>query len=448
MNDNLAKVFDTDDFKHLDFEKYYAILDKINPIKQSGTVSQIIGLIVESYGPVASIGDVCYIQTKEKEIHLAEVVGFKKDKTLLMPLNELYGIAPGNRVSTFREPFSVGVGKELLGRVLDGLGNPIDKGVHLNLREKRSVYAMPPNPLERERIKEPLQLGIRAIDGLLTCGKGQRIGIFAGSGVGKSVTLGMMARYTKADVNVIGLIGERGREVRDFIESDLGEEGLKKSVVVVATSDQAALTRVKGALVATTIAEYFRDKGLNVLFMMDSVTRYCMALREIGLAIGEPPTTKGYTPSVFASLPKLLERAGTSEKGTITGIYTVLVDGDDMDEPIADAARSILDGHIVLSRKIASKNHYPAIDILSSISRVMNSVITRDHRDTAFKIVELLAIYKDAEDIINIGAYSPGSNLKIDQAISRIEAINSFTKQYVEEHNDFEETLEMLKRIL
>jgi flagellum-specific ATP synthase len=365
-----------------------------------------------------------------------------------MPLKELYGIAPGDKVSTFREPFSVKVGEELLGRILDGLGNPMDKNAVLNLKEKRSVYSMPPNPLERERIVEPLQLGIRAIDGLLTCGKGQRVGIFAGSGVGKSVLLGMMARYTKADVNVIGLIGERGREVRDFIESDLGEEGLKKSVVVVATSDQAALTRIKGALVTTTIAEYFRDKGLNVLLMMDSVTRYCMALREIGLAVGEPPTTKGYTPSVFATLPKLLERAGTSDKGSITGIYTVLVDGDDMDEPIADAARSILDGHIVLSRKIASRYHYPAIDILGSISRVMNSVISKEHRDTAAKILELLAVYKDAEDIINIGAYSQGSNPKIDIAIRKIDKINAFTKQDIEEPSDFEQTLGTLNSIM
>ena len=441
----------------LNFKKYFSIIDNINPIRQNGTVSQIIGLILESYGPAASIGDVCYIHPNDHissinkrhdaPVHLAEVVGFKNDKTLLMPLNELYGIAPGNRVSTFREPFSVAVGDELLGRILDGLGNPIDSGSHLFLQEKRSVYSTPPNPLVRERITEPLQLGIRAIDGLLTCGKGQRIGIFAGSGVGKSVTLGMMARYTRADVNVIALIGERGREVRDFIESDLGAEGLKKSVVVVATSDKAALTRVKGALVATTIAEYFRDRGLNVLFMMDSVTRYCMALREIGLAIGEPPTTKGYTPSVFASLPKLLERAGTSEKGTITGIYTVLVDGDDMDEPIADAARSILDGHIVLSRKIASKNHYPAIDILSSISRVKNSVISKEHKDVASRVIELLAIYKEAEDIINIGAYSKGSNFMIDQAIAKIDLINKFTRQAVEEHTDFEETIEILKGI-
>jgi flagellum-specific ATP synthase len=435
-------------YENLNFEKYNSVVDKINPIKQSGTVSQIIGLIVESFGPVASIGDICYIHTNDNVVHLAEVVGFKQDKTLLMPLKELYGIAPGNRVSTFREPFSISVGDELLGRVLDGLGKPLDDQFGLNLRDKRSVYALPPNPLHRQRILEPLQLGVRAIDGLLTCGKGQRVGIFAGSGVGKSVLLGMMARYTKADVNVIGLIGERGREVRDFIENDLGEEGLKKSVVVVCTSDQAALTRVKGALVATTIAEYFRDKGLNVLLMMDSITRYCMAMREIGLAVGEPPTTKGYTPSVFASLPKLLERAGTSEKGTITGLYTVLVDGDDMDEPIADAARSILDGHIVLSRKIATKNHYPAIDVLASISRVMNAVISKEHKTLANKASELMAIYKEAEDIINIGAYSTGSNPKIDQAISKIEKINEFTRQDIEESSEFETTLEMLKGIV
>jgi flagellum-specific ATP synthase len=431
----------------LNFEKYASIIDPINPIKQSGSVSQIIGLIVESYGPVASIGDICYIHTNDRGVHLAEVVGFKQDKTLLMPLQELYGIAPGNKVSTFREPFSIGVGDELLGRILDGLGNPIDGKAPLNLREKRSVFATPPNPLQRERITEPLPLGIRAIDGLLTCGKGQRTGIFAGSGVGKSVLLGMMARYTKADVVVIALIGERGREVRDFIEGDLGAEGAKKSVVVVATSDQAALTRIKGALTATTIAEYFRDKGLNVLLMMDSVTRFCMALREIGLAVGEPPTTKGYTPSVFATLPKLLERAGTSQTGTITGLYTVLVDGDDMDEPIADAARSILDGHIVLSRKIAAKNHYPAIDILNSISRVMNSVATREHKDLSSKTLELMAIYKEAEDIINIGAYAPGSNVKIDQAIQKIDNINKFTKQDIEESTEFDETLALLKSI-
>ncbi|HOE90888.1 MAG TPA: flagellar protein export ATPase FliI [Candidatus Cloacimonadota bacterium] len=435
-------------FNNLNLQKYSDILAKTNSIKQNGTVSQIIGLIVESLGPAASIGDICYIHTNDDVVHMAEVVGFKGNKTLLMPLKELYGIAPGNRVSTFREPFSVSVGDELMGRVLDGLGNPMDGKEYLKLKEKRSVYASPPNPLTRERITEPLQLGIRAIDGLLTCGKGQRTGIFAGSGVGKSVLLGMMARYTKADVNVIALIGERGREVRDFIESDLGEEGLKRSVVVVATSDQAALTRVKGALVATTIAEYFRDQGLNVLLMMDSVTRYCMALREIGLAVGEPPTTKGYTPSVFAALPRLLERAGTSAKGTITGLYTVLVEGDDMDEPIADAARSILDGHIVLSRKIAAKGHYPAIDILNSISRVINSVASPEHKDNSKKVFEILATYRESEDMINIGAYSRGANANIDFAIDKIGGVNQFLKQRIEESSAFEDTVEGLKLLI
>lgn len=433
--------------KQINLNKYLDIIEKINSIKQNGTVSQIIGLIVESLGPSASIGDICYIHTNDGTVHMAEVVGFKNEKTLLMPLRELYGIAPGNRVSTFREPFSVGVGNELMGRVLDGLGNPIDGKENLKLREKRSVYAQPPNPLTRQRILEPLQLGVRPIDGLLTCGKGQRTGIFAGSGVGKSVLLGMMARYTKADVNVIALIGERGREVRDFLENDLGDEGLKHSVVIVATSDQAALTRIKGALVATTIAEFFRDQGLNVLLMMDSVTRFCMALREIGLAVGEPPTTKGYTPSVFATLPKLLERAGTAQKGSITGLYTVLVEGDDMDEPIADAARSILDGHIVLSRKIAAKGHYPAIDVLSSISRVMNSVATQEHKGSARKAFEILATYRDAEDMINIGAYAKGSNQRIDLAIDKIDKVNQFLKQDIEEKSSFEETIKKLQSI-
>ena len=430
-----------------EFKKYKTILDNLNPIQQNGTISQIIGLIIESYGPAASIGDVCYIHTKDGKKHIAEVVGFKHDKTLLMPLTDVYGIAPGNEVSTFREPFAVGVGDDLLGRVLDGLGNAIDGKEPPKIVGKRSVYATPPNPLTRRRITEPLELGIKPIDGLLTCGKGQRTGIFAGSGVGKSVLMGMIAQNTKADVNVIALIGERGREVRDFIETDLGSEGLKRSVVIVATSDQAALARVKGALVATTIAEYFRDKGLNVLLMMDSVTRFCMALREIGLAVGEPPTTKGYTPSVFAMLPKLLERAGTSDVGSITGLYTVLVEGDDMDEPIADAARSILDGHIVLSRKLAAKNHYPAIDVLPSISRVMNSVATDEHKKIARKLIETLAIYHEAEDLINIGAYSKGANPKIDYAIDKIDEINAFLQQGIGEKAPFEDTLKRIKEI-
>lgn len=432
---------------NFEFKKYINILNNLNPIRQNGTISQIIGLIIESYGPAASIGDVCYIHTKDGKKHVAEVVGFKHDKTLLMPLTDIYGIAPGNEVSTFRETFAVGVGDDLLGRVLDGLGNPIDGKGQPKIIAKKSVYATPPNPLTRRRITEPLELGIKPIDGLLTCGKGQRTGIFAGSGVGKSVLMGMIAQNTKADVNVIALIGERGREVRDFIETDLGPEGLKRSVVIVATSDQAALARVKGALVATTIAEYFRDKGMNVLLMMDSVTRFCMALREIGLAVGEPPTTKGYTPSVFAMLPKLLERAGTSEVGSITGLYTVLVEGDDMDEPIADAARSILDGHIVLSRKLAAKSHYPAIDVLMSISRVMNTVVTDEHKKIARKLIETLAVYHEAEDLINIGAYSKGANPKIDYAIEKISEINAFLQQGIDEKANFEDTLNRIKEI-
>ncbi|MCD4828107.1 MAG: flagellar protein export ATPase FliI [Candidatus Cloacimonetes bacterium] len=431
-----------------DFSKYETILERVNPIRQNGTVSQVIGLIVESHGPTASIGDICYIHSRDGTNHVAEVVGFKKGKTLLMPLKELYGIAPGNQVSTFCEPFSVGVGDELIGRVLDGLGNPIDGLGQLKLREKRSVYAKPPNPLTRQRITQPLELGVRSIDALLTCGKGQRTGIFAGSGVGKSVLLGMMARNTTADVNVIALIGERGREVRDFIESDLGQQGLARSVVVVATSDQAALTRVKGAQVATTIAEYFRDQGKDVLLMMDSVTRYAMALREIGLAIGEPPTTKGYTPSVFANMPKLLERAGTSHRGSITGLYAVLVEGNDLDEPVADAARSILDGHIVLNRRLASKGHYPAVDVLQSISRVMSSVISREHRDEARKIIEVLATYAEAEDMINIGAYSAGTNPRVDHAISKIDAVNRFLRQEIEEKAPFDKIMEQFHRIM
>ncbi len=432
----------------IQFNKYHAMLDRVDPIRRNGTVSQIIGLIVEANGPAASIGDICYIESSDGKKHVAEVVGFKKNKTLLMPLKELYGIAPGNQVSTFREPFAVGVGNELKGRILDGLGNPIDGKGKLRLREKRSVYSAPPNPLTRKSIREPLELGIRSIDSLLTCGKGQRTGIFAGSGVGKSVLLGMIARNTTADVNVIALIGERGREVKDFIENDLGEEGLKRSVVVVATSDQAALSRIKGALVATTIAEFFRDQGLDVMFMMDSVTRFAMAKREIGLAIGEPPTTKGYTPSVFSDLPKLLERAGTSDRGSITALYAVLVEGGDMDEPIADAARSILDGHIVLSRKIASRGHYPAVDILQSISRVMNSVIENQHRMDARKAIDILATYRDAEDLINIGAYSPGSNPKIDHAISKIDALNTLLKQDMKDKSTMHKTLDQLNQIV
>ncbi|MEA2064297.1 MAG: FliI/YscN family ATPase, partial [Gemmatimonadota bacterium] len=358
------------------FSHYFEALRNCEDIVWNGKVNQVVGLIIESIGPAVSLGEICRIRSRDgMREDKAEVVGFKDNRVLLMPLGSMEGIAPGCEVVADKSMFSVGVGDALLGRVIDGLGQPIDGKGELKLPRRVSVYRQPPSPMERARILEPMPTGIRAIDSLLTCGKGQRIGIFSGSGVGKSVMMGMIARNTEADVNVIALIGERGREVRDFIERDLGDEGLKRSVVVAATSDQPALVRLKGAFAATAIAEYFRDLGKDVMLLMDSVTRMAMAQREIGLAVGEPPTTKGYTPSVFAMLPRLAERAGKLEHGSITGLYTVLVDGDDMDEPISDAMRSILDGHIVLSRKLASKNHYPAVDVLESISRVMIDVV-------------------------------------------------------------------------
>lgn len=365
----------------LNASKFIDALAAIDPVRVNGKVTQVIGLTVESEGPEARIGDVCHIYpSRSLEPVVAEVVGFRNNKVILMPLGELHAIGPGCDVVSTGKPLTVQVGHELLGKVLDGLGRPLD-GSHLPLRLTHySTNNLPGNPLKRPRVLEPISVGIRCIDGLLTIGKGQRVGIFAGSGVGKSTLLGMVARNTSADVNVIALIGERGREVLDFIERDLGPEGLARSVVIVATSDQPALIRIKGALIATSVAEYFRDRGLNVMLMMDSVTRYAMAMREVGLAVGEPPATRGYTPSVFASLPKLLERSGTGPKGTITAFYTVLVDGDDMNEPIADSVRGILDGHIVLDRQLANKGHFPAIDVLSSVSRVMKEIIPKEHQ--------------------------------------------------------------------
>jgi len=428
-----------------DIERYLRTISAADPIRVSGKVGKVVGLTIESTGPASSIGELCLIENQSSERCVeAEVVGFKGNKVLLMPLGEIQGVAPGSTVTATGEPFSVGVGEELLGRILDGLGRPIDGKGNLQTRNKRSVYNSPPQPLGRSRIREPLGTGIRAIDALLTCGKGQRIGIFAGSGVGKSVLMGMIARNSMADVNVIALVGERGREVRDFIERDLGEEGLKKSVVVAATSDKPALVRLKGALVATTVAEYFRDKGMDVMLMMDSVTRVAVAQREVGLTIGEPPTTKGYTPSVFALLPKLLERAGTSDRGSITGLYTVLVEGDDVNEPISDAVRAILDGHIILSRKLATLNHYPAIDVLGSVSRVMVDVTSPEHQQAANRLKEVLATYKEAEDLINIGAYVQGSNPKIDYAIDNIHKINSFLKQDINEKAEFDQSIRTL----
>lgn len=411
-------------------------------LRSTGKVSKVIGLTVEVKGITAGVGEVCDIYVPaEKEPVSAEVVGFKEDSSLLMPLGELRGICPGCLVVPRGKSLTVRVGDALLGRVLDGLGRPID-GRRLNVRGEYAVNNSPPDPLARKRIKNILTTGIRAIDALLTCGQGQRIGIFSGSGVGKSTLLGMIARYCSADLNVIALIGERGREVLDFIENDLGPEGLARSVVIAATSDQPALIRINGALVATTIAEYFRDRGKNVLLFMDSVTRFAMSQREIGLAIGEPPTTRGYTPSVFSLLPRVLERSGTSKSGSITAFYTVLVEADDMNEPVADTVRGILDGHIVLSRELAARNHYPAIDVLHSVSRLMPDLVPEEHNRAAARLRHLLATYKQAEDLINVGAYSRGSNPEIDAAIKYNDRINGFLRQGVNEKYDFETSVQ------
>ncbi|WP_372633824.1 flagellar protein export ATPase FliI [Cohnella sp.] len=429
----------------LDIGRYTDTLREIDPVRVNGKVIQIIGLTVESEGPDASIGDVCSIHPmKGGKPVLAEVVGFRDNRVLLMPLGELHSVGPGCDVVATGNPLTVQVGSELLGKVLDGLGRPLD-GTRLSVRMPHySTNNAPGNPLSRPRVTTPLGVGVRAIDGLLTVGQGQRIGIFAGSGVGKSTLLGMIARNTSADVNVIALIGERGREVLEFVEKDLGPEGLARSVVIVATSDQPALIRMKGALIATTIAEYFRDRGMNVMLMMDSVTRYAMALREVGLAIGEPPATRGYTPSVFAALPKLLERAGTGPTGSITAFYTVLVDGDDMNEPIADAVRGILDGHIVLHRNLANKGHFPAIDVLSSVSRVMKDIVTEEQQGAAEQLKKLLAVYRDSEDLINIGAYQRGSNAEIDKAIQYYDLIRTYTQQRTNEKVTLQEAQERL----
>ena len=427
--------------------KYKEALKESDFIVRYGKISQVVGLTIESIGPSVSVGELCTVNTKSGEIY-CEVVGFKDNKVLLMPLGEMSGIAPGSKVTAKGNSLNVVVGPQLKGKVLNGLGIPIDNTSIIQTNEKYPVLNKPPDPLKRKRISESLSLGVRAIDGLLTIGKGQRVGIFAGSGVGKSTLMGMIARNTKADINVIALIGERGREVREFIEKDLKEEGLARSVVVVATSDQPALVRLKGAFVATAIAEYYRDQGNDVLLLMDSLTRFAMAQREVGLAVGEPPVSRGYTPSVFALMPKLLERAGNSEYGSITGLYTVLVDGDDLTEPVTDTARGVLDGHIVLSRSLANKNHYPAIDVLASISRVMTDVITKEHKSTANEIKKVMAIYRESEDLINIGAYVRGSNSKIDYAIDVIDRINEFVLQEVEEVVSFEEVLKKMNSVL
>lgn len=434
----------------VDFSKYDEAISKSRMIRVSGKVSRIVGLVVEGIGPDLSIGGLCSIYPKDGgEPISAEVVGFVGNRIMMMPLSDVRGVAPGCYITAQKESATIKVGRELLGRVLDGQGQPIDGLGALTCREERSIYAEPINALKRRRIHEPLDLGVRAINGLLTVGKGQRIGILAGTGVGKSVLLGMIAKYTTADINVIAMIGERGREVREFVEKNLGPEGMRRSVIVVATSDNLPLIRMRGAYVATSIAEYFRDKGKSVLLMMDSLTRFSMAQREIGLSVGEPPATKGYTPSVFAALPKLLERAGTCEgPGSITGLYTVLIEGDDISEPISDASRAILDGHMVLSRRLASLGHYPAIDLLSSISRVMVDVTSPQHQNLAIRFKELYATYREAEDLINIGAYVAGSNKRIDAAIAKIDAMTTFLRQRVEESTSLAQTIEVMQRIL
>lgn len=434
----------------LDLRKYHSILDAFDPIRANGTVTKVVGLVAEAQGINSKLGNVCEIYSNKNSPAIkAEVSGFRDDKMLLMPLEETRGIGPGSRVVANDQKAVIGVGESLLGRVIDGLGKPIDDKGPIITENEYPIYVKPINPLMRKRIDRPLDVGLRSINSLLTIGCGQRMGIFSGSGVGKSVMLGMIARKTSADVKVIALIGERGRELNDFIQTELGEEGLRSSVVVVATSDHLPLIRMRGAFIATAIAEYFRDRGLNVILMMDSITRFAMAQREVGLALGEPPTTKGYTPSVFTLLPKLLERAGTcSGEGSITGLYTVLVEGDDMNEPIADAVRSILDGHIWLSRDLAIQNQYPAIDILNSTSRVMDEITTLKHRENAYRFKETLATYIKAEDLINIGAYVEGSNPSIDNAINMIDRIKNYMKQDRDDNINFEESVQQLESLL
>lgn len=421
-------------------------MDRVDPYAEVGVVDQVIGLTIESSGPRAKIGDVCLIESADpdKGMMRAEVVGFHDDKLLLMPLSEMVELATGCKVINTGAPFQISLSPEMAGRILNGLGEAIDDRYEIPEREKRIVHADAPHPLKRIEIKTPLTLGVRALDGFTTVGKGQRIGIFSGSGVGKSTTLGMISKNTEADLSVIALIGERGREVQDFIENVLGEEGMKRSIVVVATSEQPALMKIKAALTATTIAEYFRDQGKDVVLMMDSLTRVAMALREVGLAIGEPPASRGYTPSVFAFMPKLVERGGTTEAGSITSIYTVLVEGDDFNEPVSDMVRGLLDGHIILSRQLAEQNHFPSIDVLGSISRLMINLAEDEHRQAAGKIRDLMAVYKKSEDLINIGAYVPGSNPKLDKAVSLKDSIDYILKQEVTEEPSFEDTVGMM----
>ncbi|MBI3540904.1 MAG: flagellar protein export ATPase FliI [Deltaproteobacteria bacterium] len=433
----------------INFEKYQRNLNKASTMDVKGRVTELVGLVARAVIPGVKVGELCHINPQGGSPIKAEVVGFKECEVLLMPLGNLEGIAPGSEVTRTGDCLKVPVGEGLLGRILDGLGDPLDedKKGPLVYDTFYPVHASPPDPLKRDRVVKPIAVGIKSIDAVLTCGEGQRMGLFAAAGVGKSTTIGMIARHTTADINVIGLIGERGREVRDFLEQDLGEEGLKRSVVVVATSDQPALVRAKAAYVTTAIAEYFRDQGKKVLLMMDSVTRFARALREIGLAVGEPPARQGFTPSVFSTLPRLLERSGNSDKGSITAFYTVLVSGDDMNEPVADETRSILDGHIVLSRDLANRGHYPAIDVSESISRVMSTIVDAEHLEAARKLREVVAAYEKERDLIMIGAYEAGSDPRVDYAIEKIEEVNAFLKQGIDDRIDFDEAVAQLKGI-
>jgi len=418
-----------------------------DPIQLDGKVSQVVGLVIEATGPQNAVGNLCNIYAHDGTIIRAEIVGFKENKILLMPLDETVGITPGARVTSCPQQLTIPVGDELKGRVLDGLGNPIDDKGPIKCAQQYPVFNTPPDPLKRMKIDTQLSTGIRSIDGLIPIANGQRVGIFSGSGVGKSVSMGMIARNTSAEINVIALIGERGREVREFIENDLGDEGMKRSILVVATSDQAPYIRLKAALTATAIAEYFRDQGMDVMLMMDSLTRVAQAQREVGLAVGEAPTTKGYTPSVFALLPRLLERTGTNEIGSITGLYSVLVEGDDLSDPVADSARSILDGHIVLSRDLANKGHYPSVDVLKSVSRLKTAIAKGDKLRQINKIIQLMSVFNDSEDLINIGAYSKGSNPNVDIAIQFMPIINQLLRQNIDETTELKETLEFIEAI-
>ena len=432
----------------INWHDYMDTLNSLQPIQLAGKVVKVAGIVAEGHGPGLSVGSLCSVKNSQGLDVQAEVIGFKDKRVIIMPFGEMRGIKPGSRIVDISKKPTVPVGKAYLGRVIDGLGRPIDgKGLIKGAKEY-PVYGNTLNPLKRKIIRDAIDVGVRSINSLITMGKGQRIAIMSGSGVGKSVLMGMIAKNTDADVTVIGLIGERGREVREFVERSLGDDGLKKSIVIAATSDSPALVRIRGAYLATTMAEYFRDQGLDVILIMDSVTRFAMSLREVGLAAGEPPSAKGYTPSVFAQIPKLLERAGTIEgKGSITGIYNVLVEGDDMNEPIADSVRSIVDGHIVLSRALAHRGHYPAVDVLASISRVMKDIITPEHRDTAKRLIKTITTYREAEDLINIGAYVDGSDTEIDFAKKMKGKINSFLEQGIDQKITFAESLYQLNNL-